>query len=68
VDGAYAIGMTNGIWIARRCDGPTRILTADTAPELRWLLWADHGHGTFGVSGPFRPAPLDTARDDQRGL
>ena len=41
--GAYAISMTDGIWVARRRDNPTRILTADTAPELRWLLRADHG-------------------------
>jgi len=35
--------VTGGIWAARRCDNPTRILTADTAPELRWLLRGDHG-------------------------
>jgi hypothetical protein len=35
--------VTDGIWTARRSDNPTRILTADTAPELRWLLRADHG-------------------------
>jgi hypothetical protein len=41
--GAYAISVTDGIWVARRCDNPTRVLTADTAPELRWLLRADYG-------------------------
>ena len=30
------------MWVARRHDNPTRI-TADTAPELRWLLRADYG-------------------------
>jgi hypothetical protein len=40
---AYAISVTDGIWVARRLDNPTRILTADTAPELRWLLRADDG-------------------------
>jgi hypothetical protein len=42
-DGAYAISVSDGIWVARRLDNPTRILAADTAPELRWLLRADHG-------------------------
>jgi hypothetical protein len=32
--GAYAIGVTDGIWVARRLDNPTRILTADTAPGV----------------------------------
>jgi hypothetical protein len=41
--GGYAISLTDGIWVARRRDNPTRILTADTAPELRWLLRADYG-------------------------
>jgi hypothetical protein len=41
--GAYAISVTDGIWVARRRDNPTRVLTADTAPELRWLLRADYG-------------------------
>ena len=40
---AYAISVTDGIWVARPRDNPTRILTADTAPELRWLLRADYG-------------------------
>jgi hypothetical protein len=35
--------VTDGIWVARRCDNPTRILTADTAPESRWVLRADYG-------------------------
>jgi hypothetical protein len=39
--GAYAISVTDGIWVARRRDNPTRVLTADTAPELRRLLRAD---------------------------
>jgi hypothetical protein len=42
-DSAYAIDVTDGIWIVRRLEDPTHILTADTAPELRWLLRADHG-------------------------
>jgi hypothetical protein len=42
-DSAYAIRLTDGIWVARRRDNPIRVLTADTAPELRWLLRADHG-------------------------
>jgi hypothetical protein len=29
--GAYAINANDGIWVARRCDNPTHILTADTA-------------------------------------
>jgi hypothetical protein len=41
--GAYAISLTDGVWIARRRDNSTRTLTADTAPELRWLLRADYG-------------------------
>jgi len=41
--GAYAISVTDGIWIARPHDNPVRILTADAAPELRWLLRADNG-------------------------
>ena len=40
---AYAISVIDGIWAARRRGNPTRILTADTAPELRWLLRADDG-------------------------
>jgi len=40
---AYAISVMDGVWVARRCDNPTRIITADTAPELRWLLRADYG-------------------------
>jgi hypothetical protein len=39
--GAYAISLTDGIWAARRAGNPTRVLTADSAPELRWLLRAD---------------------------
>jgi hypothetical protein len=35
--------MTDGIWIARRRDNPPRILTADTAPQLCWLLRIDYG-------------------------
>jgi hypothetical protein len=42
-DSAYAISLTDGIWAARHRDNPARILTADTAPELRWLLRADYG-------------------------
>ena len=42
-DTAYAIRLTDGIWVACRRDNPTRVLTADTAPELRWLLRADYG-------------------------
>jgi hypothetical protein len=42
-DGTYAISVTDDIRVARRSGKPTRILTADTAPELRWLLRADHG-------------------------
>ena len=42
-DSAYAISLTDGIWVARRRDNPTSILTADTAPELRWLLRVDYG-------------------------
>ena len=42
-DSAYAISLTDGIWVARRRNNPTRILTADTAPELRWVLRADYG-------------------------
>ncbi len=41
--GAYAISMTDGIWVARSLDNPTHVLTADTAPELRWLLRAACG-------------------------
>ena len=41
--GAYAITVTDSIWVARRCDNPTRVLTADTGPELRWLLRVDYG-------------------------
>lgn len=41
--GAYAISLTDGIWVASRHDNPTRVLTADTASELRWLLRADYG-------------------------
>lgn len=41
-DSAYAISVTDGIWVARRRDSPTQNLTADTAPELRWLLRADY--------------------------
>jgi hypothetical protein len=42
-DSAYAISLTDDIWVARRRDNPTRVITADTAPELRWLLRADYG-------------------------
>jgi hypothetical protein len=37
------MSLTDGIWIARRRDNPTRILTPDTAPDLRWQLRADYG-------------------------
>jgi hypothetical protein len=55
--GAYAISLTDGIWLARRRDNPARILTADTA-ELRWLLrtdyglWLRTGPEAIGQSGP----------------
>jgi hypothetical protein len=35
--------MTDSIWVARSLDNPTHVLTADTAPELRWLLRAACG-------------------------
>jgi hypothetical protein len=41
--GTYVISLTDGIWVARRRDHSTRILTADIAPQLRWLLRADYG-------------------------
>jgi hypothetical protein len=42
-DTAYAIRLTDGIWVACRRDNPTCVLTAATALELRWLLRADYG-------------------------
>jgi hypothetical protein len=41
-DSVYAVSLSDGIWVARRRDNPTHVLTADTASELRWLLRADH--------------------------
>jgi len=32
-DGAYAISLTDGIWVGRQRDNPTRVLTADTDPN-----------------------------------
>ncbi len=38
--GAYVIGLCDGVWSASRNNDPTVVLTADTAPELRELLQA----------------------------
>lgn len=40
---AYAITMSDGVWIARRHDNPARVLTARTAPDLRWQIRNDYG-------------------------
>jgi hypothetical protein len=40
---AYAITLSDGVWAAHRHDNPTKVLTADTAPELRWLMRTDYG-------------------------
>lgn len=40
--GTYTITVAGGIWAARQCDNRTRILTAESAPQLRWLLRADY--------------------------
>jgi hypothetical protein len=40
---AYAITLNDGIWTAHRHDNPAQILTADTAPDLRWQIRADYG-------------------------
>ena len=38
----YAIALRDGVWTASRCDDPTTVLTADTAPELRRLMQDDY--------------------------
>lgn len=40
---AYAITLSNGVWTARRRDNLGTLLTADTGPELRWLIRTDYG-------------------------
>lgn len=40
---AYAITLSQGRWTARRHDNPGRVLTADTAPGLRWQIRTDYG-------------------------
>jgi hypothetical protein len=40
---AYAISLSDGIWTAQRHDDPTCVLTADTAPDLRWQIRTDYG-------------------------
>jgi len=40
---AYAITLTDGIWTARRHDTPDQVLTAGTAPDLRWQIRNDYG-------------------------
>jgi hypothetical protein len=40
---AYAITVTGGVWAARRHDNPAKILTAETAPGLRWQIRTDYG-------------------------
>jgi hypothetical protein len=47
-DTAYAIRLTDGIWVACRRDNPACVLTAATALELRWLLRADYGQAADG--------------------
>ncbi len=41
----YAIALRDGVWTASRCDDPTTVLTADTAPELHGLLQDDQAEG-----------------------
>jgi hypothetical protein len=50
--GIYTISVTDGIWVARRRDNPTRLFTADTAPELRWLLRADYRQSARSCGSP----------------
>jgi hypothetical protein len=40
---AYAITFSDEVWAARRHGNPATVLTADTAPELRWLIRTDYG-------------------------
>jgi hypothetical protein len=40
--GTYTISVTDGTWAARCTGNPTRILTAESAPQLRWLLRTDY--------------------------
>jgi hypothetical protein len=40
---AYAITLSKGVWTARRHDNADRVLTADTAPDLRWQIRTDYG-------------------------
>jgi hypothetical protein len=35
--------LSDGVWTARRHDNPAQILTADTAPDLRWQIRNDYG-------------------------
>jgi hypothetical protein len=51
--------MTDGIWVARSLDNPTHVLTADTAPELRWLLRT--AYGQWLRTGIRVPPAMDTA-------
>jgi hypothetical protein len=39
---AYAVTLSDGVWTARRHDNPARVLTADTAPGLRWQIRSDY--------------------------
>lgn len=41
--GAYKITLSGGVWTARRHDNPGQLLTADTAPDLRWKIRNDYG-------------------------
>jgi len=38
----YAITLSDAVWTARRRDNPDRVLTAGTAPGLRWQIRNDY--------------------------
>lgn len=41
-EGRYHIALVDGVWRAKRCTDVTKVLTADTATELRTAMQDDY--------------------------
>jgi hypothetical protein len=48
--GAYQVSLVDGVWRAKRCDGVTDVLTADSADELAGQIRSDYGAGLLDGS------------------
>lgn len=49
---SYPISFADGVWAARRSNGPANVLAADTAEELNWLIRSDYGRWLQEPAGP----------------